>query len=91
MNIRRLLDTSLGRNMISILLGIGLASLFNKVCKDKNCIVFNGPILSEFDGKIYKNGEKCYKYSLNPDKCDTNKRVIEIGDPNENKDKMGTF
>jgi len=85
MNVRRLLDTQLGRNVISILLGLGLASLFNKVCKDKNCIVFNGPVLTEFDGKIYKNGEKCYKYSLQPDKCDTSKRIIDMSDPNEDK------
>jgi hypothetical protein len=87
MNIKRLLDTGMGRIFISAILGLGLASLFNKVCKDKNCIVFNGPILSEFDGKIYKHGEKCYKYSLHPAKCDRTKRVIDISDPNEDKPK----
>jgi hypothetical protein len=85
MNVKRLLDTPLGHIFISLILGIGLASLFNKVCKDKNCIVFNGPILSEFEGKIYKHGEKCYKYSLNPSKCDSKKRIVDISDPNENK------
>ena len=83
MNIKRLLDTQLGRFAISAILGLGLASLFNKVCKDKNCITFNGPILSEFEGKIYKHGEKCYKYSLHPSKCDSTKRIIDISDPNE--------
>ena len=87
MNIKRLLDTEIGRFFISAILGLGLASLFNKVCKDKNCIVFNGPVLSEFEGKIYKHGEKCYKYSLHPSKCDSAKRVIDVSDPNENKEK----
>ena len=40
MNIKRLLNTHLGRIIISILLGLGLASLFRKVCTDKNCIKF---------------------------------------------------
>ena len=64
MNFKRLLNEPLGRILISILLGLGLATLFRKVCKDKNCIVFNGPVISEFDGKIYKHGDKCYKYSV---------------------------
>jgi hypothetical protein len=85
MNVKRLLDTNIGHFFISAILGLGLASLFNKVCKDKNCLIFNGPILTEFEGKVYKHGEKCYKYSLNPTKCEKTKRVIDISDPNEGK------
>jgi hypothetical protein len=88
MNVKRLLDTGLGRIFISAILGLGLASLFNKACKDRNCLVFNGPILTEFDGKVYKHGEKCYKYSLNPAKCDNVKRIIDVSDPNEDKGKV---
>ena len=88
MNVKRLLDTGLGRIFISVILGLGLASLFNKACKDRNCLVFNGPILTEFDGKVYKHGEKCYKYSLNPAKCDSVKRIIDVSDPNEDKGKV---
>lgn len=80
MNIQRLLNTQIGRFFISALLGLGLASLFSKVCNDKNCLVFNGPIISEIDNKIYKHGEKCYKYSINPDKCDSTKRIIEMSE-----------
>ena len=63
MNFQRLVNTTTGRNIISILLGIGLATLFRRACTDKNCIVFNGPVISEVEGKIFKHGEKCYKYS----------------------------
>ena len=45
MNFKRLINTSLGKIIISIMLGLGLATLFRKVCKDKNCITFKGPIL----------------------------------------------
>ena len=54
MNLQRLLNTKLGRAFISVLLGIGLATLFQRTCSDKNCIVFNGPVIKEFDDKIYK-------------------------------------
>ena len=78
MHLKRLLYTPLGKVFISILLGLGLATAFRRVCNDKNCIVFNGPILSEIDGKTYKYGDKCYKYSAHPEPCNKNKRIIEL-------------
>lgn len=81
MNIKRLLNTETGKTLISILLGIGLASLFRKVCKDKNCIQFNGPVIGDFEDKTYKHGSKCYKYKVEADKCDPLKRVVDIGEP----------
>ena len=40
MQLQRLLYSDTGRNIISIVLGIGLAALFQKVCKDKDCVIF---------------------------------------------------
>jgi len=80
MNFKRLLYTDLGRIFIAIILGLGLATLFRKVCTDKSCILFNGPIISDLEGKIYKHGEKCYKYSTRTDKCDTTKKQIDLMD-----------
>jgi hypothetical protein len=89
MHIDRLLNTELGHVFISILLGLGLATLFRKVCKDKNCIVFNGPVISEVDNKTFKHGDECYKYTISPTKCDATKQIIDIGAPEKNAD--GTF
>ena len=38
----------------------------------------NGPIISDLEGKIYKHGNKCYKYSSNTDKCDSTKRQVDL-------------
>lgn len=79
MNIKRLLNSNLGRIFISILLGLGLATLFRKVCKDKNCIKFSGPVIGDIEGKTYKYGDKCYTYTSNPTKCDNDKKkVVDI-------------
>lgn len=83
MNFRRLLNTPTGRNIVSILLGIGLATIFRRACTDKNCIVFNGPIISEVEGKTFKHGDKCYKYSTVSEKCDPMKRVVDIREKSE--------
>lgn len=81
MNFKRALNTPMGQAAISILLGIGLATMFRKVCTDKNCIVFNGPVIGDIEDKTFKHGDKCYKYSTHPDKCDTTKRVIDVTSP----------
>lgn len=77
MHFKRFLYTDVGRNIISVLLGIGLASLFQKVCKDKSCLVFTSPIISDIDGKIIKHGDRCFKYDITSVSCDTTKRIIE--------------
>lgn len=83
MQIRVLLNSKLGKIFISILLGLGLATFLRSTCKEKQCIRFRGPIISEVDEKIYKHGEKCYKYkSASSSKCDPIKRILDV----ENKD-----
>lgn len=78
MQFKKLLNSSLGKIIISILLGIGLASLFRQACNSKYCIDFKGPIISEIDGKIQKFDSDCYKYELVSAKCNTNKQIIPI-------------
>jgi len=97
MNPSRMLKTEVGQIFISILLGLGLATLFRKVCKDKNCIQFNGPVISEVDGKTYKFDEYCYKYELFPTKCDAKKKTVRVNDGQakgllqvDDKDKQNT-
>jgi hypothetical protein len=64
--------------LISVILGIGFATLFQKVCKDKNCITFNGPVISEIDGKIYEFDGKCVSNELKTTRCDINKQTIDV-------------
>ena len=43
MNIERILRGKIGKIFMSILLGLGLTTLFRKVCKNRDCIVFHAP------------------------------------------------
>ena len=81
MRLKRLLNTSLGKIFISVLLGLGLATLFRKACNDKNCLSFNGPVISEIDGKIYQHGEKCFSYTSTAQTCDANKQIVDMSVP----------
>lgn len=85
MHLKRLLNTALGKVFISILLGLGLATFFRKACTDKSCLIFNGPVITEVDGKIYKHGEKCFSYTSSATTCDPTKQIIDMSVP----DKVG--
>jgi hypothetical protein len=77
-NISKFVKTNTGKYVMSILLGLGLATIFREVCKDNECIVFYAPNLNEVENKIYKQDGKCYKYSLVSTKCDNAKKNVSI-------------
>ena len=65
----RLLHTDNGRYAISFILGIGLASLFRKICKDRNCLVFKAPPLEEVTKITYTYNDTCYTFKERLTKC----------------------
>ena len=75
-HLEKFVHTERGKILMSILLGFGLASLFRTVCKDKNCLIFHAPPLDKFQDKIYKNGDKCFKYAPVATKCSLNAKVV---------------
>jgi hypothetical protein len=67
--ISKFLDSKVGRVLISLILGFGLATIFKKVCKDNNCVLIQGPKLSEVNQYYYKIDENCYKYVPYASEC----------------------
>lgn len=65
--IKNLLKSKSGKIIISCILGLGLASLFKKVCIDDNCLIIKSP--NNVGGKIFKNDDKCYKYTPHSISC----------------------
>ena len=58
-----------GRIIISIIWGFGLAALFRKVCKGRDCIVIEGPKPTELENKVYGFNNKCYTYKAETTSC----------------------
>ena len=71
-----LLKSNAGKYIISILLGLGLASLFRKSCEQRNCIIFRAPNNKEIEGQIYKQGDKCFKYNPHHISCGTKQQQV---------------
>ena len=77
-NILTKVNTKYGKIIISIILGIGLASIFRKSCDSRNCIIFNAPSFEEVNKNIYKHDNKCFKYKEENVMCNNQKKQIEI-------------
>ena len=75
LNFSKMLHSNTGKFVMSILLGIGLASVFRKVCKGSNCIVKKAPHQLN---KVYRVGNnKCVKFHPSVTKCSTDKKIYK--------------
>jgi|TARA_B110000008_G_C16912087_1_gene541127 hypothetical protein len=78
MNLKRLIYSDVGRIVISILLGLGLATLFRRVCKERDCLVFHAPEINKIKNQVFKFKNKCYKFEEEIEKCDKNKKIVQF-------------
>lgn len=78
MNLKRLIYSDVGRIVISIILGLGLATLFRKVCKERDCLVFHAPKLNKIKNQVFKFKDKCYQFEEEIEKCDDNKKIVNF-------------
>ena len=77
-SLKSLINSNKGKMLLSIILGFGIATLFRRACKDRNCLVFHAPSINKVKGKIFSYNDKCYKYIENNAKCNSNKNILEI-------------
>ena len=78
MKIKQIINSKEGKYIISIILGLGLATMFREVCKDKTCIEFRAIGENEIKDKTYKHDNKCYKYNMKSTSCNSDKQKINI-------------
>ena len=74
----KFVHTHTGKMLMSVILGLGIASLFRVACKNKRCIEFHAPPLEELKDKVYKFDNKCYKYTTKQTKCDKTKKTVRF-------------
>jgi hypothetical protein len=67
-----------GKIIMSLLLGIGLATFFRSACKGKQCRIISAPPMEEITDQTYRFDDKCYKIEKNAVKCDSNKTIVRI-------------
>ena len=78
MNLSKFLHHPTGKLMMSIILGLGLATLFRSACYGKNCKIVHAPPMEDIEDKIYKFEGKCYRMSKNHIKCKQDSQTIYL-------------
>ena len=79
MNLLNKMKTPSGKIIMSILLGIGLATLFRSVCDDESCTTYVAVKPEDVKDKIIKNNNQCNKYKLETTKSKNNgKKQVTI-------------
>lgn len=72
----KFIHTKTGKIVMSILLGLGLATLFRMSCNGKDCISYYAPPFEKINDKIYKFNDECVKFNYSSTKCDEKREVI---------------
>ena len=78
MYLRRLIYSDVGRYIISILLGLGLATLFRKACNDRSCLVFHAPHINKIKGQVFDFEGKCFAFEEKAERCNKNKKILSF-------------
>lgn len=83
--LKQLVNSTRGKYVFSVLLGLGLATLFRKACSSRNCLVFQAPSLDSIKNKIFGHNDKCYKYEEKSTTCNNNDDnvILNIGEEQE--------
>lgn len=72
----RLFYNQKGQMAISAIFGFAFALIFQRVCKDKKCIVIQAPNITEMTSKTYEFEGNCYKYNTKSTSCQQDKTII---------------
>lgn len=75
-NFSKFLHSGTGKYVMSIILGIGLATFFRSVCKGDRCVISYAPPFEEIDDEIYRFDDKCYKFSKSAVQCNYKNKKI---------------
>jgi hypothetical protein len=78
MYLSKFVNSSTGKVLMSVILGIGLATFFRAVCTGSNCNMLVAPPIEEIEGQIYKFDDQCYKIDKTAVKCNPKKTIITM-------------
>lgn len=74
--LKKILNSKSSSTILSIILGLGLASIFKMSCDSRSCLIYKAADLE--DKNIIKYNEKCYEAKEKIEKCDSSKRIIDV-------------
>lgn len=70
-------DEKVNTIIISIIWGLGVATIFRKICTNDKCIVVKAPKMKNY---VQKNDDDCYEFAKQYVECEKFKNVNYEGD-----------
>lgn len=67
--VHRLFYTPFGSMIVSVLFGMALALLFQRVCTGDKCVVPTSPPMKEIGSQVFRVNNDCYEYKHRVVKC----------------------
>ena len=74
MYLKNIINSNTGKIIMSIILGLGLATFFRSYCNEKKCYIFLSKKPENVENKIFKEDNKCYSYNLKSTSCNSKKK-----------------
>ena len=82
MYLGKFIHTKTGKYILSIILGLGLASLFKRMCNDNDdkCLLYQSPSIQNIEQNIHHFNDSCYNYKAKSVSCNTgnNLKIVNI-------------
>ena len=68
--------------VVSVFLGVALALLFQRICKDRKCVVIKVPTVDEITSKTHQYEDDCFRFKQVPTACpdDNSVEVVKAFD-----------
>jgi len=79
--VKNLLHTNIGKIILSVLLGLGFATLFRQICNSKDCYRFIGPQHNALRDKIFASDTdktKCYTLTEENIQCGSKSKTLDF-------------
>jgi hypothetical protein len=78
--LKNLLKNPLFNLIFSFLLGVGIIAMIRPLCKGENCQIDKAPVVSQFDGKVYRIGRECYEFKAETTDCKSSGNIESFRD-----------
>ena len=75
-DLKRFLSSRTGVILMSIILGLGLSTLFRMSCNSRSCMVYTSPDFSK--KKLIQYNKKCYEPTEKMVTCDPKKKTVDV-------------
>jgi|UniRef100_A0A6C0KRX3 hypothetical protein len=79
--VKNLMYTNIGKIILSVLLGLGFATLFRQICNSKDCYRFIGPQHNALRDKIFASDTdktKCYSLVEENIQCGSKSKTLDF-------------